>query len=60
MVVNINDEDLCQRLRVFRPSYFDKGLPKPSKTKEYSKADKMRPLFHEVTEASLEVPFQKK
>ena len=34
MLVNVNAEDLRRRLRVFRPSYFAEGLPKPSETKE--------------------------
>ena len=34
LVVNVNAEDLRRRLRVFRPSYFAEGLPKPSETKE--------------------------
>ena len=34
VLVNVNAEDLRRRLRVFRPSYFAEGFPKPSETKE--------------------------
>ena len=35
--MNVNAEDLRRRLRVFIPSYFAEGLPKPSEMKEIVK-----------------------
>ena len=48
-LVNVNAEDLRRRLRVFRPSYFAEGLPKPSETKEIvENTEKMELFLHNL------------
>ena len=49
VIVNVNAEDLRRRLRVFRPSYFAEGLPKPSETKEIvENTEKMELFLHNL------------